>query len=326
MRTLVSDPTTEAVPLAPPDANATGLACFSAGANRTGLVLPALTRSRLADYVELTKPRIAVMVLFTVAAGFWLARPGQPDLLLLMHTVLATGLLAAGASALNQVLERSTDQQMRRTENRPLPAGRLRPLEGLAFGLVLALAGQVYLALAVPHPLCWLVAAFTLVSYVGLYTPLKRYTTLNTLVGAVSGALPPVIGWTAATGNLTGEAWLLFTVLFLWQVPHFLAIAWLYREDYGRAGLCMLPVIDTAGRLTGRQMVLYCFCLVVVGLLPLSWRAFNTWYLLGAVLLGAGFLTTTLLFARTPSKASARRVLRASLLHLPALLVLLVVG
>jgi protoheme IX farnesyltransferase len=279
----------------------------------------------VADYVELTKPRVAVLVLFTVAAGAWLAGRAELDPLLVLHTVTATALVAAGASALNQLLERHSDARMRRTENRPLPSGRLQPLEVLLFGLGLGAAGLAYLGLATRQPLAVLVAGVTFVLYAFVYTPLKRVTTLNTLIGAVPGALPPVIGWTAVRGTLAPEAGLLFAVLFLWQVPHFLAIAWIYREEYGRAGLRMLPVEDRTGLVTGRHMVLYCVALVLVSLVPVVAGQAGLVYLTGALLLGAVFLRSTLGFLVEVSNARARRVLRASLIYLPLLLALLLV-
>jgi protoheme IX farnesyltransferase len=284
-----------------------------------------LQRSRVADYVELTKPRVAVLVLFTVAAGVWLGSSGAPDLACLVHTVCATALIAAGASALNQLLERDSDAMMRRTEGRPLPSGRLQPVEVLAFGLALGAAGLAYLAVAVRQPLAVLVAAVTFGGYVCLYTPLKRRSTLNTLVGAVPGALPPVIGWTAACGALTAEAVALFLILFLWQVPHFLAIAWMYRDDYARAGLCMLPGVDPRGRRTGRQMTMYCLTLIPVSLLPVQLGQAGPVYAAAAVLLGLAFLGAALGFVRKSSVTRARRVLRASLIYLPALLALLLI-
>jgi protoheme IX farnesyltransferase len=284
-----------------------------------------LLRSRTADYLELTKARVAVLVLFTVAAGFWLGARGTPDLAMLVHTVVATGLVAAGASALNQLLERHTDALMRRTEGRPLPSGRLQPVEVLAFGLALTLGGLIYLAAVVRQPLAVLVAVFTVVSYVLLYTPLKRRTTLNTLVGAVPGALPPVIGWTAARGDLGPEALALFLILFIWQVPHFLAIAWIYREDYARAGLRMLPAADPTGRLTGRQMTLYCLTLIPVSLLPCLLGEAGPAYLMAAIALGLAFLASALGFLHEVSTDQARRVLKASLIYLPVLLALLLV-
>ena len=282
-----------------------------------------LSRTRAADYLELAKPRVAVLVLFTVAAGAALAARGLPDPLTLIHTLFGTALVVAGASALNQWLERHSDALMRRTENRPLPAGRLQAAEVLVIGLVLSVGGTVYLAIALPRPLAALVAAAAFVSYVFLYTPLKRKTTLNTLVGAVPGALPPVIGWTAVTGSVGQEVMALFTTLYLWQVPHFLAIAWIYREDYVCAGLRMLPVVDHRGAMTGRQMVLYCLTLIPVSLTPAALGLAGPFYLVGALLLGLMFLGSAVGFIRSRSVPQARRVLRASLIYLPALLALL---
>lgn len=282
-----------------------------------------LSRSRAADYLELTKPRIAVLVLFTVAIGALLASPAFPDIMLVVNTLFGTALVASGASALNQWLERDSDAHMRRTENRPLPAGRLQPIEVVVFGFVLGIAGVLYLALALPTPLAAGVAAFTFFSYVFLYTPLKRKTTLNTLVGAIPGAMPPVIGWTAVRGSMSPEAISLFTILFLWQVPHFLAIAWMYRDEYARAGLQMLPTVDPHGIVTGRQMVTYCLALIPVSLMPAALGYAGPVYLLGALILGIGFLMSSLKFNRSHATGSARSVLRASLIYLPALLALL---
>src|SRR5439155_2083594 len=214
-------------------------------------------------------------------------------------------LVAAGASALNQLFERHSDAMMRRTENRPLPAGRLQPMEVWLFGAALGVGGLVYLAVAVRQPLTVGVAAISFVSYVFLYTPLKRKTTLNTLVGAVPGALPPVIGWTAMGGPLDGGALALFLILFLWQVPHFLAIAWIYREDYARAGLRMLPTVDEQGVATGRQMALYCVTLIPVSLFPVLYRQAGWLYAVGAVALGLAFLVSALAFVRLRSSAQA---------------------
>jgi protoheme IX farnesyltransferase len=281
-----------------------------------------VTRSRVADYLELTKPKIAILVLFTVAAGGWLAGLRDGDGMVLLHTVCATALIAGGASALNQLLERHSDALMSRTENRPLPAGRLHPVEVLIFGSALGIGGLAYMAAAVRQPLAALVAAVTFVGYVWLYTPLKRVTTLNTLVGAVPGALPPVIGWTAIRGTIGLEAVLMFLILFLWQLPHFLAIAWIYRADYARAGLRMLPVNDSSGVSTSRRMVAFCVALVIVSLLPAFIKP-GMLYPLGALGLGAMFLASTLSFARRSSDLQAKRVLRASLIYLPLLMTLL---
>jgi len=282
-----------------------------------------VSRPRWLDFVELTKPRIALMVLFTVAIGAMLASPEAQDLTLLINTLVGTGLVAAGASALNQLLERKSDAQMQRTESRPLPAGRLQPIEVLVFGLGLSVTGLLWLALTGRHPVAAAVAALTHLSYVFVYTPLKSRTTLNTLVGAVPGALPPIIGWTSVTGALDWQAVAIFLVVFLWQVPHFLAIAWIYREDYARAGLKMLPVTDADGTLTGRQMVLYCLTLVPVSLLPVLHQKAGWIYGLGAVALGGLFLMAAVGFFFDHSNFRARRVLRTSLIYLPALLALM---
>jgi protoheme IX farnesyltransferase len=284
----------------------------------------AVPRTRFADYLELTKPRIAVLVLFTVAAGAMLAAGGRVHLPVLLHALVGTGLVAAGASALNQLLERNTDARMRRTENRPLPAGRLHPLEVLAFGCGLGFVGVAYLVVSLQRPWAALVAAVTFVSYVCIYTPLKRRTPLNTLVGAVPGALPPLIGWTAVRGTIDPEALTLFFIIFLWQVPHFLAIAWIYREDYARARLRMLPVLDADGTRTARQMLTCSLALLPASLAPVLFGGAGLVYLGGAILLGAFFLWRAVGFTRDHSVARARRVLRGSLVYLPALFALLV--
>jgi protoheme IX farnesyltransferase len=282
-----------------------------------------LARPRLADYVALTKPRVAVLVLFTVAAGALLAGGRGVSMAVVFHAVVGTALVAAGASALNQWIERHSDARMRRTADRPLPSGRLLPLEALVFGLLLAGVGIAYLACTLRDPSAALVAALTFVGYVAVYTPLKARTPFNTLIGAVPGALPPVIGWCAVRSPWSLEAINLFLVLFLWQVPHFLAIAWIYREEYAHAGLCMLPVLDGRGRRKGQQMVLYCLSLLIVSVAPVLSADAGSVYFVGAVLLGTAFLVTTLRFQRLPTLAHARRVLRTSLWYLPALFALL---
>jgi protoheme IX farnesyltransferase len=285
---------------------------------------PVLARPRIADYVELAKPRVAVLVLFTVGAGVLLASGRDLHLMVLLHTVFGTALVAAGASALNQWLERDSDALMRRTEKRPLPSGRLQGLEVFIFGLLLGLGGVLYLALSLDHKLAALVAGVTFLLYVFVYTPLKRRTPLNTLIGAVPGALPPIIGWCAVRGEFSEETAILFLILFLWQVPHFLAIAWIYREEYARAGLKMLPVVDRGGQRTSQNMILYCLALLAVSLQPVMAGSAGLLYLGGAVLLGLAFLATAIGFLRWRSLCQARRVLRASLLYLPGLLALLI--
>jgi protoheme IX farnesyltransferase len=286
---------------------------------------PPQVQARFADYLDLIRLRVSVLVLFTVATGAFLAAGSSLDPMLLIHVVLGTGLVAAGASALNQLLERHTDALMTRTENRPLPAGRLSATEVLIVGIVLAASGLIYLGVALRQPVCVGVAAFTFLSYVFVYTPLKRKTPLNTLVGAVPGALPPVIGWTAVRGSIDREALVLFLIVFLWQVPHFLAIAWIYRDQYARAGLCMLPVVDTDGTQTARQMVRYALVLIPVSLMPTALGGAGWLYGIAAVLLGVGFLHSCLAFGRAASVTQARRVLRASLLYLPVLLIMLLI-
>ncbi len=229
----------------------------------------AVSRASLADRVELTKPRITAMVVFTSLVGFVMASPGSPALPQLALALLGTGLVASGAAVINQLIERGSDARMLRTRQRPLAAGRVQPGEAAVFGGLLTLGGLAVLRWgcgALPS----LVALATWVSYLFLYTPLKRHTPLATLVGAVPGALPPVIGWTAASQSLEPGAFILFAILFLWQVPHFLAIAWLYRDDYARGGFPMLPVVDREGTFTARQTVLHSLALLLVSLAPVA--------------------------------------------------------
>lgn len=274
--------------------------------------------ARAADYLALTKPRLTGLVLLTTLAGFHAATRGPLDGGLLLSTLMGTALVAAGAAVLNQYLERDVDALMRRTRRRPLPAGRVAPEEALAFGVLLSAAGLLYLAFAV-RMLAALLAALSLGTYLFLYTPMKRTTPLCTLMGGVPGALPPMIGWAAARDALGIEAWLLFVILFLWQQPHFLAIAWLYREDYAAAGLPMLPVVDD-GDSTGRQAMLYAAALVPASLLPVIHGQAGAPYVVGALVLGAGFLACGAALAIASSRPAARRLFLASLIYLPTLL------
>jgi protoheme IX farnesyltransferase len=286
--------------------------------------VPALSQ-RLADYVELTKPRIAVMVLVTVAAGYLMAAGLNAHLLPLLHTLIGTAFVAAAASAWNMWIERDTDARMNRTANRPLPSGRMHPIEAVVFGTALAVTGVNYLYHALPSPAAAAVAALTFVTYVAVYTPLKGQTEFNTHIGAVPGALPPLIGWCAATGTIGWDAVALFLVLLFWQLPHFMAIAWMYRQDYASAGHRMIPVDDPTGRKTSRSMILWCVVLVAASLLPLA-RGRTDWvYLVGALALGAFFLRSTLRFRADRTERQARRVLRVSILYLPAMMALLLV-
>jgi heme o synthase len=281
-------------------------------------------RGKLAAYADLTKPKIAAMALVTVAAGYLLGAAPTPRIEWLLHTLVGTALVAAGGSALNCWLERRNDALMPRTRNRSLPAGRLSPAEALAFGLAVTLAGILYLAVALPHPLAAGVAACTALLYVGVYTPLKQYTAWNTVVGAIPGALPPVIGWAAARGELTAEAAALFAVLFVWQLPHFYSIAWIYRNDYARGGMRMLPHADRAdGYWTGISTVGTCVLLLAAAVTPYFAGAAGTAYLLGSGLVGAWFLARCVRFAADRNNATAKSVLRGSLVYLLAVMLLM---
>jgi protoheme IX farnesyltransferase len=273
----------------------------------------------MADIVELAKPRITLMVVVTAGIGILLASGGRVP----MELLIGTGLVAAGSAALNHVLERDIDALMRRTADRPLPAGRMSPDLALTIGVGLAVAGLVELALGVNLTTALLGAA-ALAGYVFVYTPLKKISPLATVVGAVPGAIPPMMGWAAVTESLDPGAWVLFAILFLWQLPHFLAIAWMCREDYARAGLPMLPVIQPDGRSTARQMVLYGAALLPVSLLPSTLGLTGATYFLGAMGLGLFFLAMCVGFAVSLSALAARRVLLTSVLYLPAVLAVMV--
>ncbi|MCP3960315.1 MAG: protoheme IX farnesyltransferase [bacterium] len=263
------------------------------------------------------------MVVLTTAAGYLLTAPRPIDWLLLCHAMLGTALVASGASALNQVIERHTDARMRRTANRPIPAGRLDVERAFAFGLMISLVGVVYLTFLV-NPLTAVIGALTLASYVLIYTPLKRRSSLSTIVGAVPGAAPPVMGVTAATGELGVMAWILFGILFLWQMPHFLAIAWMYRADYERGGFPLLTLGHLPGQRTARQMVLYAAALIPVSVLPSVLGYAGALYFVGALVLGLLFLGFCFAFGKTQDARAARRLLLVSVIYLPVVLLLMV--
>jgi protoheme IX farnesyltransferase len=284
---------------------------------------PAAPARAIADFVALTKPRVNSLVVMTTAIGFYLAAIGPIDPWILVHTLVGTMLVASGAAAFNQVLERDVDRRMRRTCGRPLAAGRLAPGEAAWFALALSLTGLAELATRTTV-LAALVAFATVVSYALVYTPLKRYTSLSTVVGAVPGALPPLIGWAAARGSLSVEAWTLFAIVFVWQMPHVLAVSWMYREDYERGGIRVLPVIEPDGASTGRQMVSYSAALIPISLLPSAIGLAGDLYLGAALLMGTGLLALSIGFARHLTRDRARRLFYASLLYLPVLWVLLV--
>jgi heme o synthase len=272
---------------------------------------------------ELFKVRLTSLVLLTTLAGFYLGARGPVSWWLMTSAVFGTALLAFGAAALNQLLEREQDAHMHRTQDRPLPSGRLTPEAALVIGGVSAGAGMIWLALAV-NPLTALLGAITLGIYVFVYTPLKRVTTLNTVVGAIPGALPPLMGWTAARGNISAEGWSLFAILFFWQLPHFLAIAWMYRDEYAKAGFIMLPVVDEAGERTGRQALSHTLGLLPVSLSPFMFKLVGPVYLCGALVLGLVFVGCAGRFARQRTVPRARLLFIASVLYLPLLLGLMV--
>lgn len=278
----------------------------------------------LLDYWELTKPSVVWLILMSTAVGFYMGTSGSLPLILLVHTIIGTALLAAGTGALNQWWEREADAKMRRTENRPLPAGRLRPGPALVFGILLAAAGTIYLLAAV-NMLAAVLGFLTLACYLWIYTPLKSRTPAATFVGAFPGAMPPLIGWVAARASIGIEGWVLFAMLFLWQFPHFYAIAWMYREDYQRAGIQMLPVVEPDGISTGRQVVCYTLALIPVSLAPTLLGMAGLLYAAGALAAGIIYLYFGILMAREKTRPQARRLLQASVFYLPLLYFFLIV-
>ncbi|MEX2660891.1 MAG: heme o synthase [Vicinamibacterales bacterium] len=290
-----------------------------------GAVALADGRSRAADYVTLAKPRLNMLVVASTLAGFAMGRGEMSDAGLVLAMLAGTAGVAGGASAFNQVYERDTDALMRRTRLRPMADGRMAVLDALIFAAVLAGAGLLTLALFV-NPLSSAVALATLIFYAAIYTPLKPRSSFATVIGAVPGALPPVIGWAAATNTLSREAWILFGILFLWQLPHFLAIAWMYRDDYARAGFPMLPVIEPDGRSTVRQSVAYAAALLPLALAPTLVGMATPFYFAWALVLTLLFVALTLRFAQTRAVADARRVFFGSILYLPLLWILMIAG
>lgn len=290
-----------------------------------GRDFPQAALSWLSDFGELVKLRLTAMVLATALVGFYLGSGGAVDGWLLLHMILGTGLVAGGAAALNQLLERDADGRMRRTADRPLPAGRMGPDEALVLGFSMGVGGLIWLALGV-NLAAAVVAALTLGIYVFIYTPMKRVSTFNTPVGAVAGALPPLLGWVAAQGSVSLGGWTLFAILFFWQMPHFMAIAWLYREDYERAGFKMLSAGDESGRLTAGQGLVHAMALVPVSLVPGLIGVAGVGYFAAAFLLGLGLVWVAFLFFLHPSERAARRLFVASILYLPLLMISLVLG
>src|SRR2546422_830318 len=280
-------------------------------------------RSWAGVYSDLFKARLTFLVLLTTLVGFYVGFRGAVDYGLMLNTLLGTALVASGASALNQLLERQHDARMRRTEDRPLPSGRLQPDTVLIFGGISSSAGLIYLAQTVNLETS-LLGAIPLASYLFVYTPLKRITTLNTAIGAIPGALPPLMGWTAAHGEINVEGWSLFALLFFWQLPHFLAIAWMHREDYAKAGFAMLPVFDADGRRTAVQTVSHTLGLLPISLCPYLFKLVGPVYLAGALVLGMFFLGQAIRFSRELTFPPARQLVYASIIFLPPLLGLMV--
>jgi protoheme IX farnesyltransferase len=290
-----------------------------------GVLAASHAPGRTADFVTLAKPRLNILVVGSTLAGYVMGGGATAEVALVVAMIAGTAFVAGGASAFNQVIERQSDSLMRRTRLRPMADGRLQPLEGFMFGSALSLLGLVILAFAV-NVLSACVAAATLISYAAVYTPLKGRTSFATVIGAIPGALPPVIGWAAATNTLSSGGWVLFGILFLWQLPHFLAIAWMYREDYARAGFPMLPVIEPDGRSTGRQAVLYAAALLPMSLAPTLAGMATSTYFAGALVLTLLFLGLAIRFAMTRQTTDARRLFFGSITYLPLLWILMIVG
>ena len=277
------------------------------------------------DLVELVKARLTLLVLLTTAVGFYLGADGPVNFAALLHTVFGTAAAAAGAAALNQWWEHQLDALMQRTRSRPVPAGRMRPMEALIIGAALSIFGVAYLAF-VCNALSAALAAITIIIYVFAYTPLKRVSTFNTALGAVPGALPPMIGWASARGTLNAGAWMLFAILFFWQLPHFFAIAWMYRDDYARAGFQMISTDDRTGERSASQSVFFCMILFVIAGLPAFLGIATVFYLLAELILGGIFLAAAMRFLKTRTPSDARRLFITSIIYLPLLLGALVLS
>ena len=277
------------------------------------------------DLVELVKARLTLLVLLTTAVGFYLGAEGPINFVALLHTVFGTAAAAAGAAALNQWWEYKLDALMHRTRSRPVPAGRMRPRDAVILGAALSIFGVIYLAF-VCNALSAALAAITIIIYIFAYTPLKRVSTFNTALGAVPGALPPMIGWAAARGTLNAGAWMLFAILFFWQLPHFFAIAWMYRDDYARAGFQMISSDDRTGERSASQSVFFCMLLFIVAGLPAFLGIATVFYLLAELVLGGVFIAVAMRFLKTRATSDARRLFITSIIYLPLLLGALVLS
>jgi heme o synthase len=270
------------------------------------------------DYIALTKPRITWLILMSTGVGYFFGARGGWHWLTLLHTIVGTGLIASGTAALNQWYERDADAKMKRTQGRPLPSGRLSAGKALAFAILISAAGFVELFVGVNALTAWL-GLFTLLSYLFIYTPLKQRSPHSTTIGAIPGAMPPLIGYAAASGTLTWDAWILFAILFFWQFPHFYAIAWMYREDYERAGIRMLPVVEPDGESTARRILLYSLILIPISMVPKFLAMTGNLYLAGALAMGLLFLYAGVRVTFDRTRQQARRVLLASVIYLPIL-------
>ncbi len=290
----------------------------------SGSDLPRQKSSLVKDYLELTKPRVTWLIVMSTAIGYYFGHSGPWLLWSIIHTLFGTALIASGTAALNQWYERDADRHMRRTQNRPLPAGRLRPAQAMWFGTALALAGGLEMGFGVN----WLTAGLgwlTCALYLFVYTPMKRKTWWSTTVGAIPGAMPPLIGFAGAAGTLTADGWILGAILFLWQFPHFYAIAWMYREDYSRAGIQMLPVVEPDGESTTRQILFYSLLLIPISLLPKWMGMTGNLYLVGALCLGLWFFYSGVRVSLDRTKVRARKVLLTSVVYLPVLYLLMLI-
>jgi protoheme IX farnesyltransferase len=280
-------------------------------------------REKIAAYAELTKPRIALLLVLTSAAGFYLGTKGNFDVVLFINSIIAILLLAFGVATLNQYWEGSIDSLMDRTASRPIPTGRIMPAEALVFGLIQCSIAELYLLLAV-NPLTAVLGLLVIIGYILVYTPLKTRTSISTAIGAIPGALPPLMGWTAAANEISIGAWALFAIQFLWQFPHFLSIAWMYRDQYAKAGILMLPVVEPAGKITARQIVLFAVMLVPVSLAPFVFGQDGMVFLIGAAVLGVWFLAASISAARSKTNKKAKNLLLVSVIYLPLLFLLMV--
>lgn len=280
-------------------------------------------REKLAAYLELTKPRIALMLVLTSAAGFYLGSGESFNFVVFINAMIGITLLAFGVATLNQVWERKTDALMERTAKRPLVVGKITFNEALIFGLLQCVVAEIYLTFLV-NGLTAILGLIVIVGYVLLYTPLKTRTSASTAIGAIPGALPPLMGWTSASNEITLGAWILFALLFLWQFPHFLAIAWMYREQYGKAGILMLPVIEPEGKITAKQIVIFTILLLPISVAPFFIGLAGWIYLIGASVLGLWFLSASIGAARAKTNEKARKLLLVSVIYLPLIFLLMV--